>query len=379
MPFKLRPGSKIWWISYTDGSGKRIKESAGTADKRQAQSFETHRRDAIRRLTKLGQPLDRTFDEVLAAYLKASTTKRSHARDLTSARHLAGYFTGHTIGTLNASHITGYKQHRTTFINRHGQHRPPSEATVAKELLLLSRAIRHCNTHHDWRLPNPTTHRTGKTTDPHRLPRWLTPAEAQTLIQAAQRSVRSPYIADFIQLSLATGMRKSEVLTLEWSRVDTERRLIWFQSGTGTKSGRAEAVPLNDTALCALTRRRAWNAAHGLQASPYVFASPKPNKTGQPQPITSVKTVWRHLIKTTGLTGVKPHTLRHTFCSWMVQAGTDLRKVSSLMRHTDIRTTMLYAHLAPKTGQETAAIDQVFAQPSPHLVNIPKSKPPTPT
>ena len=357
MPYKPK-GSTVWWISYTSTSGKRIRETTGTRDKRQAEALEADRRQAVHRVVHLGEAEDRSFDEVLSTYLKASTQKRSHSRDLDSARHLMPHFTGHNIGQLSAADIVNYKKARALHTNAAGLPRPPSEATVAKELLLLSRAIRYCNTEFDWQLPNPVTKRAGSTGNSRKVPRWLTPEEAQTLIHTAARLTRSPHMTDFIELGLATGMRKDEMLGLEWRRVDLQRKLIWFDSVDGSKSGRGESVPLNQTAIDALTRRKAWNRQKGLHAVPWVFASHK--KPGQR--ISDIKTGWRGLIKQSGITGIVPHTLRHTFCSWLVQAGEDLRKVADLMRHNDIRTTMLYAHLAPKTGNETAAIDRILNQ-----------------
>lgn len=60
--------------------------------------------------------------------------------------------------------------------------------------------------------------------------------------------------------------------------------------------------------------------------------------------------------------GVSPHTLRHTFASWLVQDGVPIRDVCELCRHEDIRTTMRYAHLAPHaTAARLTAIDVAMA------------------
>ena len=48
-----------------------------------------------------------------------------------------------------------------------------------------------------------------------------------------------------------------------------------------------------------------------------------------------------------GLTNVTPHTLRHSFASWLVMKGVDLGTVQKLLGHADITMTMVYAHLAP--------------------------------
>jgi site-specific recombinase XerD len=62
-----------------------------------------------------------------------------------------------------------------------------------------------------------------------------------------------------------------------------------------------------------------------------------------------------------GIKPVTPHTFRHTFGAIMAQAGTPLRVLCELMRHADIRTTMIYAHLAPHSGREAVGVmDSAF-------------------
>jgi len=49
------------------------------------------------------------------------------------------------------------------------------------------------------------------------------------------------------------------------------------------------------------------------------------------------------------------HDLRHTCAAWLVQSGIPMRNVADFMRHRDMNTTMLYAHLAPEDKSQTAA------------------------
>ncbi|MCG7977492.1 MAG: tyrosine-type recombinase/integrase [Candidatus Thiodiazotropha taylori] len=55
------------------------------------------------------------------------------------------------------------------------------------------------------------------------------------------------------------------------------------------------------------------------------------------------------------------HDLRHTCAAWLVQTGVPLRTVTEILRHKDIRTTMIYAHLAPDDARSGgAALEQVM-------------------
>ncbi len=58
---------------------------------------------------------------------------------------------------------------------------------------------------------------------------------------------------------------------------------------------------------------------------------------------------------------VTPHTMRHTFCTRLVQGGKPINEVQALMGHYDIKTTMRYAHLAPKRGTSDVSLLDEFS------------------
>ena len=63
------------------------------------------------------------------------------------------------------------------------------------------------------------------------------------------------------------------------------------------------------------------------------------------KPLSDIYIFWNRLRNALGLTDVRIHDLRHTFASFLVNAGHSLYEVQKLLGHSDPRTTMRYAHL----------------------------------
>jgi integrase len=103
-------------------------------------------------------------------------------------------------------------------------------------------------------------------TEPPGRVRWITRAESAALIRAAESEPRAPYLADFITVVLHTGMRKGEILGLEWRRVDLQAGLVHLE-GQHTKTGRRRSVPLNRVAREAIMSRLRYRAGQ-CPASP---------------------------------------------------------------------------------------------------------------
>lgn len=168
------------------------------------------------------------------------------------------------------------------------------------------------------------------------LIRYLTRQEAACLIAQAQ-ALRQD-LADFIRLALHTGCRKNELLTLKWSDVHIDRRVILLRPEQ-TKANKRRAVPLNQTALQALDNLRQQNDTQ------WVFARRKNGKPGER--IKALDWLFRKAVKQAGIEDFRIHDLRHTFASWLVSEGVELVKVRDLLGHTSIKMTERYAHLMP--------------------------------
>ena len=261
-----------------------------------------------------------TFDDLLLAFLLDQGEVKSAVRDRAAMQHLYPAFTEQRLSEIRALDVRRYIRERQ---------RAAAASTINKEIGLLSRAVRWANRELGMALQNPVEGL--KQREPEGRVRWLTQRQAAALVAAAgQLGPRAGHLPDVITLALHTGMRKGELLGLEWARVDEAHHLVYLEA-QHTKSARRRSIPLNGPAWAALERRRA------VGAGPWVFGGVK-----------DVKRSFAHACQLAGITDFRFHDLRHTFASWLVQAGVPLTEVRDLLGHASIEMTERYAHLAPE-------------------------------
>lgn len=156
------------------------------------------------------------------------------------------------------------------------------------------------------------------------------------------------YLKPAVILSLNTGLRRGELLSLRWSDIDMSQSVLTV-AGDGAKSGQTRHIPLNAEALALL---KDWKH----QQSGTTLASLKgwvfPGRDGQP--LQNLRKAWIGILsrKAVNITDFRWHDLRHTFASKLVMAGVDLNTVRELLGHSDYKMTLRYAHLAPRHKQD---------------------------
>jgi len=138
-----------------------------------------------------------------------------------------------------------------------------------------------------------------------------------------------------VPMLIVTGARKREVLDARWEDFDLDRRSWRIHT---TKLGKARHVPLSDGAISVL------QAVPQIEGCPWVFANPKTRK-----PYVAIHCSWDTARKAGGLADVRMHDLRHSFASFLVNAGRTLYEVQHLLGHTQIKTTQRYSHLSQHT------------------------------
>lgn len=159
--------------------------------------------------------------------------------------------------------------------------------------------------------------------------RYLSQDEAQRLMRALEKSNRLEAFA--IRLLLLTGARKSEILRARWENVRLDLRLLIVPL---SKSGKPRHILLSNAAVEVL------QAVPRTFGNPWLFPGHAPGK-----PLSDLYLFWDKVRRELGLADVRIHDLRHTFASFLVNAGHSLYEAQRMLGHNDPRTTMRYAHL----------------------------------
>jgi integrase len=177
---------------------------------------------------------------------------------------------------------------------------------------------------------------------------FLTREEVRRLIDAAEAGATSPMkrmLHLCIVLAVHTGLRKGELLGLRWQDLDIEsRRLTVARSYESTpKSGKARHLRLPATIVPLLTQ---WQHECPRSAQGCVF--PIGRKSGSVAGAAAMLGLPR-LMESIGLRKFAHpwHLLRHSMASHYVMAGGNILALQRILGHSDLKMTLVYAHLAP--------------------------------
>lgn len=142
-----------------------------------------------------------------------------------------------------------------------------------------------------------------------------------------------------LELLYATGMRVTELVSLDLAHMDLERNTVRC---TG-KGGKARDLPVGESARSALLRYvdEGRPALAGNRASAALFL----NHHGERLTRQGFWLIIKGYAKQAGMEKITPHTLRHSFATHMLHGGAALRSVQELLGHSSIATTQVYTHV----------------------------------
>jgi len=160
--------------------------------------------------------------------------------------------------------------------------------------------------------------------------RYLSKEEASKLLAMCRVSAVAYYLYPIVVIALNTGMRKGEILSLEWRMIDFKTGFVRLED---TKNGEKRNVPLNNTVIEVLKP-----LARAIDDGK-IFAGSLRHWGA-----------FELAVRKAGIKDFHFHDLRHTFASWMVMAGVDIYTLKDILGHKTISMTLRYAHLAPTHG-----------------------------
>jgi integrase len=319
MSLYRRAGSPFWQYDFTV-NGQRFRGSTGAEGKREALKVEDdHKQAARRRQGK--RKSEWTVQMLCEAYWDDHAQhKPSHSTILGQLaalrRHLGK---DRRLSSIENSTLMDYRaKRRGDGLQQH---------SINRELTIARAAMRHAAKMHGVAIPALEWEALRHAEPPPRQ-RYLTFEEWAGLLAVAHTSLKPILIC-----AATTGLRKGNILTLDWSAVRLSARRIAL-TVKGNKIHEVRVGPLLAAALSAMPARK-----------------------GKVFDTRNFEKRWRQALKDAELTDFRFHDLRHTFASWARQSGADIADVKDALGHSDISMTMRYAHIKPDA--ENTAFDRV--------------------
>ncbi len=299
-----------------------------------------------------GQSKRHTFNELADEY-------QTHAKDIARLDYWREVFGSDSLDSITAARITKARD-KLLSEETHNFETPPtgdpekdakrarakrSGSTVNRYIAALSVCLSHGVKTLQWMERNPCQLVTKPKENRGRV-RFLSDEERKQLL-AACKSHADLYLA--VVLSLTTGARQAEVMSLRWGQIDFSRQVITLHE---TKNGERRAIPLVGEAFALLQERaKVRNLKDDRIFPPKAYA-----KKAQYLDLT---VPWNAARKASGLADFHWHDLRHTAASYLAMSGVSLVEIAKVLGHRTLAMVARYAHLSDghivATGEKLAA------------------------
>ncbi len=168
---------------------------------------------------------------------------------------------------------------------------------------------------------------------PNKLPDILSMSEIQKLFS----QIKNLKHHCLLILTYSGGLRRSETINLRTKDIDFERNQILIRSGKGNKD--------RVTLLSENLKKELYKYIEEYNPKKYLFEG----ATGGKYSFASFsKVLKKAVLKSEIQKNITIHSLRHSFATHLLEQGTDIRYIQKLLGHKNIKTTLLYTHVAKK-------------------------------
>lgn len=178
-----------------------------------------------------------------------------------------------------------------------------------------------------------------------KLPAVLSPSEVQRILD----QVHNLKHRCILMTLYSGGLRRSELINLKVTDIDSERMLIRIQNSKGNK----DRNTLLSNSL--LNQLRLYYIKY--KPNTWLFEGPR----GKKYSATSIENIFRRALHKSGITKhATPHTLRHSFATHLLEQGVNLRYIQVLLGHSSSKTTEIYTRVSShKLSQIINPLDQL--------------------
>lgn len=301
----------IWWFSIRC-DGKRIQKSLHTSIKEEALArFKKIKEDLLLGISPsvLTQKQISFFELVnkYVNFIESNKSENTIKREKGILEKVKRYFGDCSVNSITQNKIEEYLNTQRI-----------SNASLNREIAVLKYMFKKAM---EWGyLKENTARKIKKLKVQEKKIRYLTDSEIKKILKVCDEEWKNIFL-----FFLYTGLRLSEFVNLSWNDIDFKKGLIAVQK---TKSYKARYIPIAKEVKRIL---REWQGRKKLCKFSADYITHK----------------IKEICKKAGISDVSPHVLRHTFASRLVMNGVPLRVVKELLGHSDIKTTMVYSHLAP--------------------------------
>lgn len=316
--------TEYWYLEVSIEGGKKIKRSVGKVGYVTKTMARQREQELIKKI-KLEQldmiraeiPTLKDFSENYICFKRDIDNKRSWIRDKELLYPLISLFGNKKLSDIKVKDIEEFKSKRIKEVKA---------STVNRSLSVLRHLFNLAKKWEKYYGDNPVS-TAGLLEENNLIERILTTEEEIRLLDNSAAHLKIVIIT-----ALNTGMRIGEIVSLRWEEVDLENNIITItqKNSKSKKERKLHVNPILRPILVEL-RLKAGSKEH-------VFLNIKGEK------INKIRTAFKGACRRAGLTGIRFHDLRHTAATRMVESDINIVAVSKILGHSDIKTTMRYAH-----------------------------------